>query len=248
MGRRRRAPKPKKVSYELIPRDGLFGGPMYGLLDELVEEHHEDLQHAKIALAWCTSWKPDVDGRVTLGKCRKASDLDKEITQFDFVILLSRWFWRLDTTTAMQRRALLDHELSHARPKMGPDGEQAEDERGRLVWRIRKHDLEEFIDVVKRNGCYLRDIEQFAAAAIRAPLPAFEPCATCVEGSAGAGWIQFLDGRGASRVKRCECWLAWQERCADLIAGKAQAGGDDHEPEPEHDHDEDVPSVLEQVN
>jgi hypothetical protein len=92
--RRKKPGKPKRVHYELIPRDDVASRPMYALLGELVDKHHRDLCDARIELAWCTSWRPDVDGRVTLGQCRKASDLDRELVAIDFVILLSRPFWR----------------------------------------------------------------------------------------------------------------------------------------------------------
>ena len=144
-----RRPKAKKVSYELIARtDDLFGGPMYGLLDELVTAHHADLTKARIALAWCSSWKEDVDGKVVLGKCRKASDLDRELVAFDFILLLAKWFWRSLQVTDAQRRALLDHELCHAAVKCDANGEPMEDERGRIVYRLRKHDIEEFTQIV----------------------------------------------------------------------------------------------------
>ena len=160
--------KPKKVSYRLIDRASDEGAPMYALLDELVDAHHEDLQHARIALAWCTSWKPDVDGRVTLGKCKRAGDLDRELAAFDFIILLSRRFWYDAMTIEVQRRALLDHELCHGAVKYDGRGERVEDERGRLVYRTRKHEIEEFTEIVGRYGCYKRDLEEFARATDRA--------------------------------------------------------------------------------
>lgn len=163
MGRRRRTgPKLKRVSYELVDRDSLSGRPMYELLGELVTKYHDDLREARIGLAWCTSWKPDVDGRVTLGKCRKASDLDRELAAFDFVILLSRSFWQDSFTTQLQRTALLDHELTHGAVAHNKDGEPLVDERGRRVYRMRRHDLEEFAVIAQRYGCYKRDLEYFA--------------------------------------------------------------------------------------
>lgn len=162
MGRRRGPKRPKKVSYELIERDSIVGGPMYALLQELVTKHHEDLSEARIALAWCTSWKPDVDGRVTVGKCQKASDLHRELAAFDFVILLSKSFWEDRFVTQLQRTALLDHELQHAALAHGKDGEALYDERGRRVYRMRRHDLEEFSIIAARYGGYKRDIEHFA--------------------------------------------------------------------------------------
>lgn len=183
MARKARSPKPKTVSYELIPRDSVIGAPMYTLLDWIVKAHHEDLEYARIALAWCTSWKPDVDGRLTLGRCKRASDLDRELADYDFVILLLRGFWRDErvTETDHQRRALLDHELTHATLKLDANGEPVDDERGRRVYRIRKHDIEEFAAIVERYGTYKTDIENFAAALRRSGYPAFQPCDRCVD-------------------------------------------------------------------
>jgi Putative phage metallopeptidase len=207
-------PKAKKVSYHLIPRtDDLFGGAMYGLLDELVEQHHEDLRFARIALAWCTSWNPDVDGRVILGKCRKASDLDRELAAFDFVILLRKAFWTHLSVSDAQRRALLDHELCHAALKLDVNGEPVEDERGRRVYRVRKHDLEEFVVVVERHGMYTRDLEVFAAALRRAVAPKFRPCEAC---ASTPGWVAVTE-HGIARVTRCACWTAWAEQLAEAV-------------------------------
>lgn len=151
----------KAVVYELIGRDELVGQPMYALLDRIVEEHHEEVRYARIALAWAKSWKRDKDGRLTLGKCKRASDLDRELAEFDFIILLNKDFWQGFTTTDKHRAALLDHELCHAAPALDKHGHQVEDERGRKVWRTRKHDIEEFAEIVERHGTYKRDLEEF---------------------------------------------------------------------------------------
>ena len=164
----RKPSKPKKVSYALIAKDSDVGRRLYTMLQELIVAHHEDLGEARIALAWNTAWKPDVDGRVTLGQCKKASDLDRELAAFDFVILLRRDFLESPSVTALQRRALIDHELMHAAVKYDSSGEPAIDERGRPVYRIRKHDIEEFTAIVDRYGCWKHDLESFAQALDRA--------------------------------------------------------------------------------
>jgi hypothetical protein len=145
---RRRTRKPKGTEARQLRADPVgftTGEPVYRLLRELVMAYHEHLKDARIALAWCTSWKPDVDGRVTLGKCKKASDLDRELATFDFIILLKKSFWQDLAVTPDQRRALLDHELCHAGVKLDErTGEPVYDERGRKVYRVVKHDVEEF--------------------------------------------------------------------------------------------------------
>ena len=49
---------------------------------------------------------------------------------------------------------------------MDTNGEPKQDEQGRTVYRIRRHDIEEFQDVVARHGLYTGKLEEFAAAAI----------------------------------------------------------------------------------
>lgn len=225
MARRRRSgPKTKRVSYELIAEQGIVGATMYRMLRELVEAHHEDLHDARIALAWCTSWKADVDGRITLGKCKKASDLDREFAPFDFVILLQQDFWRMSSVTPEQRRALLDHELCHAAVAHDKYGEPKYDDRGRKVYRTRKHDIEEFGAIVERHGLWKRDLEQFAAALRRSAMAGFQACDECRD---TPGWVSAAGGA----VKRCECFVAWQAaRRAATESGLTPPDGRDRKP------------------
>jgi len=165
--RRRRGPRrPPKVAYTLLTREA--HGPSYARLDKLVEAHHDELRDARIALAWCTSWRADPDGRQTLGRCKKATALDRELMAWDFVILLQQEFWQSEFVTDDQRDALLDHELCHATVKEDPfSGDPLRDDRGRIVYRLRKHDLEEFAAIASRYGTWKRDLELFAQALAR---------------------------------------------------------------------------------
>jgi hypothetical protein len=152
----------KKLTYELIPTNTTVGLLIYGMAEELIADHHDDLKEARIAIAWNRSWKPDVDGRQTLGKMKKASDLDRELMHYDFVVILSESFWTHPDVTDHQRRALMDHELSHGARKLHPETlEPIEDAKGRTVYRIIKHDIEEFSSVVRRWGCWKHELEVF---------------------------------------------------------------------------------------
>jgi hypothetical protein len=155
--------QPKRLAYQLLTSEQHVS--MYLMASNLVARHHQELRNAKIALAWCKSWKPDIDGHVRLGQCKKASDLDRELAPYDIVVLLSQEFWTNDRVTDAQREALLDHELMHACVKLDPDThEPMVDEKGRTLYRLRKHDIEEFSEIVERHGCYKRDLEIFARA------------------------------------------------------------------------------------
>lgn len=173
------AKQKKKVLVRLIERGTENNPPEpYRIMDDLIGTHHMHLAEAKIALAWRMEWAEDADKRLTLGQAKKGSDLDRELHDYDFVILLNHEAWNRAGFDEQQREALIDHELCHCQVSLSDDGEPREDEYGRTVWRIRKHDIEEFKDVVARHGLYTHSLEEFARAGIkdasRELLPAME--------------------------------------------------------------------------
>lgn len=175
--------KAKKINFELIPApaEGECSEP-YELLEEARRKWHPDLAEAKIALAWRKELRPNADGRLILGKCMKASDLQRELVDWDVVILLNREAWSAVLFTREKKLALVDHELCHATRAKDKNGFAKTDERGRPVWRMRGHDVEEFRCIVERHGVWKGDLEAFAesllkqkqglfAEAAAAPLP-----------------------------------------------------------------------------
>lgn len=171
--------KPKKLPYQLIGREETFlSGQPYELLDEIRAEHHFDTAEAKIALAWKKGTKPDADGRLVLGRCHKLSDLQRELADYDFVISLNQEVWEDPEFGRAKKLALLDHEMCHAARAVDGDGEPKIDTKGRPVWRLRGHEIEEFSEIVARHGTYKRDLEKFASALLErkcAPLLAAVP-------------------------------------------------------------------------
>lgn len=182
--------KLKAVNVQVIERELAKGGThdAYLMLDRIMAAHHDHLIEAKIALAWKLSWSADPDGRLILGKCKKADDLGRQLHGYDFVILLNKEVWECaDFTTAM-KTALLDHELCHAQVKKDKNDDVVKDENGKIVYRIRKHDLEEFRDIVRRHGMWddcIRDFVRDAMRKTREPLMAqlAEACAEMKTGT-----------------------------------------------------------------
>lgn len=168
MGRRRgfgKIKKPKVAPFDLIDHTLKPLPEPYKLMESVRKEHHPDISDAKIALAWRKGTKEDKDGHLTLGRCMKASDLQRELVDWDFVIILNFEAWA--GFDKPKKLALLDHELMHADQAVDKDGEPKVDPKGRKVWRIRKHDVEEFSAIVKRHGIWKRDLEQFAEALLK---------------------------------------------------------------------------------
>ena len=166
MAGRRRGGAPKKprnhekrVNFQLIKPDSKDGTPIYQLMNRTIEQHHEHLTQARIVIAWNLAWKPDRDGVVKLGQLKKASDLDRELAPYDFVMLLRKEFWEHSQTTDEMRAALVDHELCHGSVALDSNLEPKRDERGRQIYRTRKHDIQEFSEIILRHGLWKRDLE-----------------------------------------------------------------------------------------
>lgn len=148
--------KPKAIKFELIEEDS----EPYLILNKM-RRYHAEIADAVVGLAWRKELKPDKDGHLVLGKCVKATDLQREFANYDFIILLNQEVWESGEFTDEKKCALMDHELCHATVASDEDGEKWDD-RGRKVWRTRKHDIEEFHCIIQRHGCYKRDLEHFA--------------------------------------------------------------------------------------
>ena len=125
MAKRGRKPKAekarKKVTVKLLERE--YAGKAteaYQILDRLIAKHHSQLGSAKIAIAWRFGWKADTDGRLKLGQAKKGSDLDRELHQYDFVILLNHEAWNQGGLSEKQKEAISPFSGRRARRlKMG---------------------------------------------------------------------------------------------------------------------------------
>jgi len=169
-----KGPKAKAIKVKLIPETTADGkpSPEHALLAELRAKYHEHLEEARIALAFKIGTRASPEGVTSIGKAKKISDADKLLSDFDFLILLNEEFWSSEEVDRSQRMALLDHELTHCQVKLDKQGEPVRDAAGRPVWRIRRHDVEEFHDVARRWGLWTSTLEKLAGAlAEKAQLP-----------------------------------------------------------------------------
>jgi hypothetical protein len=86
-----------------------------------------------------------------LGKCSKAAGKWRHLTGIDYVVEVWATFW--DSAEDDAKEALIYHELKHITSKV--------DSQGGLKWGIRKHDIEEFLDVAEKYGAWDKSIKCF---------------------------------------------------------------------------------------
>lgn len=120
----------------------------------LIARYHEHLKGARIAFIM-RSEAPRSGGKLTLGKAKKVSAELQVHIEYDFIIWLAKdWYQRL---SALQREALIDHELSHC---------EWFDEKAS----IKGHDVEEFAHIIERYGYWWPNSDRFEMA-VQAALP-----------------------------------------------------------------------------
>lgn len=163
--------QPKKIAFELIESEPET--EPYRIMRKVRRDFHPDIDDARIALAWRKGYKPDPEGHIVLGQCIRASDLQREFVDLDFIILLNKEIWEDLQFTVEMKTALVDHELMHATRAYDSEGEPKIDVRGRPVWRVRAHDVQEFFDIVSRHGTYKRDLQIFAESLLKKKNPVF---------------------------------------------------------------------------
>lgn len=169
MGRRLKfkEPKVKIPRLTIVPREPEKGKDpdklaveAYEMLDDIVERFHIRLDGAVILIAWLRGLKANTDDQLLLGKAIKAADIPRQLGKVDWIIALNRDAFGM--FSPQQRRALIDHELCHAAVAVNSKtGEDKTDAHGRKVYRVRKHDIEEFREIVKRHGLWKDDLQAF---------------------------------------------------------------------------------------
>jgi len=202
--------KPKKLNFEIIEptaKDGQQTEP-YKIMEDLRRRWHDEIEEARIALAWRKETNPDADGHLVLGRCVKLSDLHREAMQLDFVIVLNKQVWDDERFGLEKKRALIDHELCHAAVAEDEDGDHKKYEDGKTVFRTRKHDIEEFRCIIDRHGCYKYELEKFAESILKKYKPSTsglfppddrEPVSPSL-GEAISGLVSIVDGKSITSM------------------------------------------------
>ncbi len=164
MARRRKAKADPRKAYDLIGQSTDEGKEVLDLIAEVKKRWKDDLREARIGAAWMIGKKADKDGRLQLGRLRKCSELERRYHRLDAIVLLNQDAYR--RLAKPQRLALVHHELCHLAESLDSNGEVAYDGHGERKWRIVKHDIEEFREVVAVHGCWKSELSFFVRATI----------------------------------------------------------------------------------
>jgi hypothetical protein len=121
------------ISYAVIPEADAIGETLYKNFGQW-----PDIPKIKYLIK--ISDKSRVNGQIS-----KATGKWQYLTQYDYVLEVWDGFWT--TATAIQKEALIYHELYHISFKEDEDT-------GEITWKLKDHEIEEFLDVAKKYGAW----------------------------------------------------------------------------------------------
>jgi len=145
-------------------------GEAEAIAQQLIPEYHPHLIEASIVYLFTTQERK-YRGDVVLGTAQRLGMLPRYFSSgtsadleegYDFCILLSQDQWKF--LTHDQRRALIDHQLSHCGVRRTVNHLTQEVSEH---WTLLPHDVEEFRGVIERHGLWRPDLRQFAEEAVK---------------------------------------------------------------------------------
>ena len=132
-----------------MSRYKLDDGNIKQILNKVISEHYLDLTQTKFKLVFDGKEMP-----TKLGAIRKVSEREKcSGVDADLMLIVSEIWWRKSEDHL--KEALICHELAHVEIVIKEDGSKQ--------YKMRKHDIEEFLSVIKRHGAWnltLRNLKE----------------------------------------------------------------------------------------
>jgi len=114
------------------------------IAEELISNYHSHLEGANIGFLFRD--EPIVSmGKIVMGQASKFPVKMQPYVSLDFLIWIAEESWHQLGYT--QKLALIDHELCHCAYNEDKD-----------TWTMRKHDVEEFNEIIERYGFWKRDL------------------------------------------------------------------------------------------
>jgi hypothetical protein len=117
------------------------GDSVYNVMAELINEYHSDLRNCKIKCLFYDKPRKR-SGKVILATAEAVSPKFNYLTGIDFIISVYVEAWGI--MVDQEKKALLDHELTHCFIGENKDGEP--------VYTILPHDVEDFRVIIERYG------------------------------------------------------------------------------------------------
>lgn len=125
-------------SIKVKKKEYIISSDLERCANEIIVDKKIDINPAKIKYVLVY---PEIN-KTTAGRCTRASNLLKLFGDVDYVIEMSGLLW--ENLDENRRKILMWHELLHVFPTVNKNGEN--------IFRLREHDVTEFMVIIKEHG------------------------------------------------------------------------------------------------
>lgn len=148
--------KPKAVNWTLINNQSEDDIEIYTLMSDLMMKFHDEVKGAVIILMWRHNLKLDPDNYIDLADVQRTNDKFRELREHDFIIGLNKDAWSfLDD---QQKLVVVDSQLERIALSKDKEGEAKEDDRSRVIYRLKKEQVVDEETLVRRHGLAFSDV------------------------------------------------------------------------------------------
>lgn len=154
--------KPKPVNWELIDNQSSEANDPYKLLDNIKNKYHSGpnkLNDLNIVLMWRHNVRPDQDGYILIADISKSSDKMRELRPHDVIIGINKAAWRLLSDD--QKQVVLDTQLERVVICMDQADNPKEDDRSRLIYRLRRVEVLDDQTMKRRYNMTMSDVHEY---------------------------------------------------------------------------------------
>jgi len=155
---------PKSTNY--MRADG--SDPIYEIVRDFVSEYRIELGAMVLAIVWRAGVKADSDGNLWLAHTKVYSEAEREYHGLDVFMQVNIDAWSVMNPD--QHKALIDRELMKVAIELeNPDDVDLTprlDDKGRVIYRSRKFDLQQFYATIARWGTAAHGLEEAVQASI----------------------------------------------------------------------------------
>lgn len=166
--------KPKPVNWELINANhGVTptiddGGDtnIHNLVQELIDKYHSSVNQIgsdniglNFVLMWRLNVKMDADGYVVLADVTKSSDQNRELYPHDVIIGINKDAWSV--LDVQQRKVVIDAQLERIAVCLDKDDNPKEDDRNRVLFRLRRIEVMDESTLLRRHGKTLKEVQDY---------------------------------------------------------------------------------------
>jgi len=165
-------PKPKPVNWELLSTAPTVNrgddNSIYDIVSRLIQQYYSGdksgLSNLGVVIMWRHNVRPDQDGFIPIADISRSSDKMRELMPHDVIIGINKSAWRV--LSESQKQLIIDAQLSRVVVCLDKDGNPKEDDRSRIIYRLKRMEVIDDRELSRRHNTSLEKVQEYVSSKI----------------------------------------------------------------------------------